>query len=78
MDTKYARTRSDSGFGCVVDFTDRRLSRGTSSVDKGEEDLGEGNIIDLQPIEAKIDANALKNEILVDGMQVWLHYNLTL
>ena len=42
--------------------------------DEEGEDVGElegGNIRrESQPIESKIDANVLKNEILVDGMQV--------
>ena len=64
MDTKSTCSRSDSGFDCA---DDPRLSQG----DKEGEDLVESNIIDLQSIEPKIDVCALKNEILVDGMQVW-------
>jgi len=64
MDKKSTRSRSDSGFDCA---DDPRLSQG----DKEGEDFVEGNVIDFHPIEPKIDVNALKNEILVDGMQVW-------
>jgi len=61
MDAKSSRSRSNSAIG---------RAEGSGGQKKGE-DLGEGNILDLEPItEPKIDVNALKHEILVDGMQV--------
>ena len=43
---------------------------------EGQEGEGEeaGIITEPEPVEPKIDVNQLKNEILIDGMQVMLVY----
>jgi len=54
-------------------------SQPTQSDEEEPEDVGELEEINIhresQPLELKVDVNALKNEILVDGMQVWKNLN---
>ena len=67
------QTQADSNYaGCAGDSTNSLQP--TRQSDEEGEDVGElegGNIgRESQPVEPKIDVNVLKNEILVDGMQV--------
>ena len=77
MDTSPAQTQAGSVNGSANNLINSSQPRPTSQpVAQSEEredvgELEEGNIRqESQPFEAKIDVNVLKNEILVDGMQV--------
>jgi len=70
-------TTPQAASDCADDSTNssQSTSQSTHSDEEAEDDAGElpeeiDTLRESQPLELKIDVNALKNEILVDGMQV--------